>query len=133
MSKGTIIYVGGFELPDKNAAAHRVLTNAKMLRDIGYKVVFLGVNKTNPSKLLKSKVEDFETYSIAYPCSLNQWVKYLYSIDAVEDLINQYSDVKAILCYNYQSVALSKLIKVGKKKNLKIIADCTEWLSLIHI
>ena len=23
MSKGTILYVGGFELPDKNAAAHR--------------------------------------------------------------------------------------------------------------
>ena len=26
--KGTVLYVGGFELPDKNAAAHRVVNNA---------------------------------------------------------------------------------------------------------
>ena len=45
MSKGTILYVGGFELPDKNAAAHRVLSNGKILRDLGYKVVFIDVDK----------------------------------------------------------------------------------------
>ena len=31
MEKGTILYIGGFELPDKNAAAHRVLSNGKIL------------------------------------------------------------------------------------------------------
>lgn len=40
MHKGTILYVGGFELPDKNAAAHRVLSNAKIFRELGYNVFF---------------------------------------------------------------------------------------------
>ena len=40
MSKGSIIYIGGFELPDKNAAAHRVLNNAKIIRELGYEVFF---------------------------------------------------------------------------------------------
>lgn len=32
MALGTIVYIGGFEMPDKNAAAHRVLNNAKRNR-----------------------------------------------------------------------------------------------------
>ena len=39
-----IIYIGGFELPDKNAAAHRVLGNAKILRELGYKVILIEFN-----------------------------------------------------------------------------------------
>ena len=38
--KELIIYIGGFELPDKNAAAQRVIGNSKALRDLGYETVF---------------------------------------------------------------------------------------------
>ena len=41
MSSKTVLYVGGFILPDKNAAAQRVVGIAKILRDIGYNVVFM--------------------------------------------------------------------------------------------
>ena len=34
--KGTIIYYGGFSLPDKNAAANRVVSNGKIFKDLGY-------------------------------------------------------------------------------------------------
>lgn len=44
MDKKVIIYIGGFELPDKNAAANRVMNNAKIMRDIGYHVVLVGVS-----------------------------------------------------------------------------------------
>ena len=36
-----ILYVGGFQLPDKNAAAQRVVNIAKALRDLGHEVIFL--------------------------------------------------------------------------------------------
>ena len=39
--KKTVLYIGGFELPDKNAAAHRVVGIAKGLKTLGYNVVFL--------------------------------------------------------------------------------------------
>ena len=31
MSPGTVLYVGNFELPDRNAAANRVISNGKIL------------------------------------------------------------------------------------------------------
>ena len=37
----TMLYVGGFVLPDGNAAAQRVVANAKLFSNIGYNVVFL--------------------------------------------------------------------------------------------
>lgn len=44
--KGTILYFGGFELPEKNVVTHRVLNNAKLFREFGFKTVFLGVEKS---------------------------------------------------------------------------------------
>ena len=40
-----ILYLGNFELPDKNAAAHRVLGIAKALREGGNEVYFTGISK----------------------------------------------------------------------------------------
>ena len=45
-SEKTILYIGGFELPDKNAAAHRVLSNAKLFKLLGYNTVFIGTDKS---------------------------------------------------------------------------------------
>ena len=42
MRQGTVIYAGNFELPDKNAAAHRVVNNAKLFKELGFDTVFLG-------------------------------------------------------------------------------------------
>ena len=40
-----VLYIGGFELPDKNAAAHRVISNAFLLRELGYEVSFIGISE----------------------------------------------------------------------------------------
>ena len=37
-----ILYIGRFELPDKEATANRVVANAKLLRDLGHEVVLAG-------------------------------------------------------------------------------------------
>ena len=42
MSKGTIIYYGGFTLPDKSASANRVVSNGKIFASLGYETVFVG-------------------------------------------------------------------------------------------
>ena len=44
MKKGTILYVGNFELPDKGASANRVVNNGKLFKSLGYEVAFFGVN-----------------------------------------------------------------------------------------
>ncbi|MBP2070684.1 glycosyltransferase [Thermoanaerobacterium butyriciformans] len=133
MSKGTILYVGGFELPDKNAAAHRVLSNGKIFRELGYDVVFIDIDKSLKfnSNILETKksIQGFECWSRPYPKSNNEWINYLTNIDSIKLISDRYEQVKAIIAYNYQAIALYKLRNFCHKHNIKIIADCTEWYS----
>lgn len=129
MPKGTIIYIGAFELPDKDAAAHRVLNNAKLLKELGYKTVFMDVDRSD--KQFKdfdhAVIQGFDVWSVKFPRSVSAWLKYLTSIRSVKRVVDKYSDVKAIICYNYQTIPLYKLIGYGRKNNIKIIGDITEW------
>ncbi|USK38703.1 glycosyltransferase [Cytobacillus firmus] len=133
MRKGTILYIGGFELPDKNAAAHRVLNNGKVLRELGYRVVFIDVDRklTYETDVLDTKknVQGFDCWSLAYPKSSKQWIHYLGNVDFLENIVREYDDIKGIICYNYQALAFMKIKKFCKNNNLKILADCTEWYS----
>lgn len=133
MSNGTLLYIGGFELPDKNAAAHRVLSNGKAMRELGYNVVFVGIDKslsfnTDISTTHKS-IQGFDCWSVPYPHKIDQWLSFLTTISFINVIKNKYTDIRAVIAYNYPSVALYKLKRYGTKNNIKIIADCTEWYS----
>lgn len=129
----TIIYIGGFEFPDKNAAAHRVLSNGKILRDLGYNVVFIGIDKSLEANSnisdTKSNIQGFDTWAIPYPKSVMDWPKYLSDIEHFQTIFELYGDVCVVVAYNYQAVALNRLKKYCWKHGCKIIADCTEWYS----
>lgn len=125
-----ILYIGGFELPDKNAAAHRVLSIAKAWRDNGVEVIFIGISKeTSEYDILKTrtKCEGFTTFSIPYPKKKLEWVKYLISIKYIKEIIENLDGVDGIICYNYQTLAFERLRRFCGKKRIKIYADCTEW------
>lgn len=131
--KGTIIYIGGFELPDKNAAAHRVLSNGKIFRDLGYNVVYIGIDKSlevnsNISET-KSNVQGFDTWAIPYPKKTLDWPKYLVNIKDFHSIFEKYNDTCFVVAYNYQAFALNRIKKICKEYDCKIIADCTEWYS----
>lgn len=125
-----ILYIGGFELPDKNAAAHRVLAIAKGLRDSGNEVVFMGVSKDNrETDVLKTKseVQGFITYSVPYPQGNSDWVKYLTDPKPAEKLMKVCGPFDGVICYNYQAVAFDRLRKFCRANKIKIYSDCTEW------
>lgn len=126
--KGTIIYIGGFEMPDKNAAAHRVLNNAKIFNELGYHVVFCGVDHdiTGDAKTI-TKIGTFDNIPAAYPKSSREWVKQLIDFSHIEKTFNQYSDVKYAIAYNMHAIPLARLLHYCKKKSIKVIADATEW------
>jgi len=127
-NKGTVLYVGGFELPDKNPAAHRVLNNAKILKNLGYNVVFCGVDKEIENLPTKpDMVCGFESYPIPYPSTTKKWVKRMFDITPYTSLLSRYDNIKYIFCYNLHAVPLAKLLKIANKTNIKLIADCTEW------
>lgn len=126
--KGTVIYIGGFELPDKNAAAHRVIANAKILRDIGYNVVMVGVTKdAEMAKAENDEISSFRCRHELYPLSSLQWIKRIADISFFKKIFSEYNDVKMVICYNYPAIALAKLSLFCKKRGVKVVSDCTEW------
>lgn len=131
MSKGTIIYIGGFELPDKNAAAHRVLANGKIMRELGYDVVFIGVDSTRAAgaELLRHDFFGFECWSVPYPVGIVAWLKYILGLPAILRFINKSRSCKVlgVICYNYPAVAQARINLMCKRAGVKIIADATEW------
>ncbi|TVZ23005.1 glycosyltransferase involved in cell wall biosynthesis [Dokdonia sp. Hel_I_63] len=125
MDKGTIIYIGGFELPDKNAAAHRVIANGKLLRDVGYNVHFMGISN---ERIYSNKTfYGFNSSALKYPNSIISWFEYITTFKNYIKLIESYSNVHSIICYNLPSGSLYRLLKYCKKKEIKIFSDCTEW------
>ena len=58
-----ILYIGRFELPDKEATANRVVANAKLLREMGYEVVLAGWSEeASSSEWIKKEFFGFECY-----------------------------------------------------------------------
>lgn len=127
MSKGTFLYVGGFILPDKNAAAQRVIGIAKLLREIGYNVVFL--NRSPEGKKDDIWVEKEYFGFRCYETGVNgtnkdQW-HYLCSINYIKKFIGE--DVIGVIAYNYPAMALNNLNNYCKKRGLLCLGDITEW------
>jgi glycosyltransferase involved in cell wall biosynthesis len=132
--KGTIdrkvLYIGGFELPDKNAAAHRVLANGKILNDIGIEVVYVGISQNTSIRQELIATKSHQVYGIdfkvKYPSTKREWLKYLINTQDIIKIIET-ENINILIAYNYPSISLYRLMAYCKSKKIKIIADCTEW------
>ena len=99
--KGTIIYWGNFELPDKNASANRVVSNGKIFTKLGYRVVFLGSRAaSNYFGGVQKTAFDENMFEECYPASTKLWLKYVFDISTIQSLIDRFSDVKLVIAYN---------------------------------
>lgn len=124
-NKGTIAYIGAFELPDKNAAAHRVVNNSKIFKALGYNTVFFGITKDDCAS---KKVYDFGIdYAQIYPRSAKMWMKRLFDVSCYEEVLNKIDDLKLVILYDVQYATLIKMRKYCTRRKILIIADQTEW------
>jgi len=116
-----VLYIGGFELPDKNAAAQRVISNGKALRELGHEVAFVGLTKSPPQKY---QYQGFHCHELIYPDGIIEWISFLFSIREEAELINRYNP-DVLIFYNYPSFKLARLRK--RFNNKVIFGDITEW------
>ncbi len=122
----TIIYYGGFTLPDKSASANRVVSNGKIFDKLGYKSVFIGTSDDSFDGL--RAVDGHENmFEHAHQKSTKQWLKHMLSVEHIETVMKNYDDVKKIILYNVPMFTLLKAKKVFAKRNIEVCYDCTEW------
>lgn len=116
-----ILYIGGFEMPDGNAAAQRVLAIAKSLKG-HYNISFLGItHKDNTS----GEVDGFKFINLPYPSSKKEWFNHLNGSNELNYIKTIHPDI--VISYNFPALGLKRVIKYCKKEGIKTIGDITEW------
>ena len=128
MSPGTVLYVGNFELPDRNAAANRVISNGKIFRALGYRAAFLGTSREERfSGVRRLDAEGFDLWERAYPMSNADWIRQLYDVSDVLAVAEAYGDLKLIVAYNLPYATFKALKRGFKNSAARVCFDCTEW------
>lgn len=133
--KNVILYVGGFELPDKNAAAHRVSANAKIFKSLGYEPAFLGYDKSLETgvDVLSTRTQyfNFDSWAQPYPSGKLAWFKQTVSTANIKALVNGplAGRVHSIICYNYPAISQIRLQGFCRRRGIHLVADSTEWYS----
>lgn len=122
-----VLYLGGFRLPDKNAAAHRVISNTKILLELGHKVWMVGQDvEISNREILETFNSNVVMCNDPYPNGIISWINYTWDINRIKRLIVENS-INLVILYNYPSFATLRLLPYLKKRNIKVVADCTEW------
>lgn len=127
-----ILYIGGFELPDRNAAAQRVVANARLFLSLGYNVTFVEAIEGQDAVIAhREPCFGFEHWSI------RKSNKMRYAINEVIEIADKMSNLTFIVAYNYPAISLMKLRRYFQGEGVKVIADATEWYnpqggSIIH-
>ncbi len=117
-----ILYIGGFEMPDKNAAAQRVLSIAKALKMAGYEISFYGVTGSND---FEGTVDGFYYESYPHPETTLAWFKYVLGKGIISYIKKKTPDY--VVLYNYPSIAQERVISYCKRHKIITIGDITEW------
>lgn len=118
-----VLYIGGFELPDKNAAAQRVLSNAKLLREMGFDVSFIGISKDLSNA--PTEVCGFSSTPVPYPTKLREWVRHIIRFVDPEAILSREPDY--VILYNFPSIASLRILNLCHKHSSQVIEDITEW------
>lgn len=134
-----IIYIGNFSFPLGNASGKRVYGIGKALRELGYEVLFIGMdNKIKDASDIKNtelEYDNFKYYNISYPKNIIEWLYFFRIYKEVIKFIekeNLLDDLYGVIFYGSLRVSLINyfLMKWLKRKKIKIITDCVDWLSV---
>ncbi len=116
-----ILYVGGFILPDKNAAASRVINNAKALNKNGNEVIFINYDENCNFKVEK-EYYGFKCYEFPKMSLYDTVCK----VDDILIIIKN-ENITHIIMYNYPLIGMWKLMKYCRSRGIKCIGDISEW------
>lgn len=137
MTKKNVIYVGNFHFPDGNAAGKRVYGNALSLKEAGYKVSIIDTRLTvkDINNCQQNDEKGFNCYSLPYPNGIKSWLMFDKYFSYVQKIITDVKSKGEIACVIYYgspslSVFNLKIIRYCKKKNIPVLSDCVDWLTV---
>jgi glycosyltransferase involved in cell wall biosynthesis len=129
---GTIIYVGAFELPDRNAAAQRARANAQIFAQLDFKTICVGVSpevsEGRLSPLAAESNDTIEYWNRSLPQSGAAWFRRVVSVADLEPLVAANAhDLVAVIGYDFPAVSLARLKAIAHRYGAVAIGESTEW------
>lgn len=139
-----IIYAGSFRFPNLDAGAHRVLNNAKLFRNLGYDVEIISFGGIERDEDLKVSDGCYYYEGFKYTVSkeldnmqTNPLKKIINSIfrgkQTIKTLKNNLDNIQYIILYNPSFYFTTKILKLTKGIDIKIISDLNEWFDANEI
>ena len=123
MRKGfvlNILYIGRYELPDKDATANRVVANAKLLKDLGHNVTLAGWSR-NIQRIDGWKKNDyfgFNCFEKYKEKTIGDKLRTFCDASPELKLIKEHS-IDLVIAYNFPAVAFKKIFKYCRQNNVK--------------
>lgn len=138
MSNKTIVICGNFLFPDGNAAGKRVLGLGYIFRDLGFDVVFIGMEaditsiescKGSQSNIIPNV---FGSYTFPRKKSIFDWLNIASSYNQCIAIFNKIgiNNIELIITYGSPvlSIWVSKVYKWAHNHGIKTIFDCVDWI-----
>lgn len=134
-----IIYTGAFRFPNGDAAAARVLNNGKILRELGYNVIFVSWGgKPREKDKNKKGVYYYEGFKYINTYELdnknnffgrikNHLFRGKYALKYIFSNFANNNDIYAIVLYNTPIYFNIRIKQICKKFKIHLISDITEW------
>ncbi len=123
-----VLYIGRFELPDREATAHRVTANAKLLRELGCEVTLAGwsqdVKRTDGWK--RGNYFGFSCFEKHK--AETSFEKFLMFADASPELsLLRSGTYDMVIAYDFPAIALKKILHHCRACGVLCIGDVSEW------
>ena len=138
-----VIYVGSFVFPDGDAGATRVVGMGKALREAGFSVLVAGTERRGRPEDRQANGQ-FVYQGFPYLPEKDQgdtrlsrlkraWLTHLSGSTTMQRLGSMdLSGTRAIIAYHPFALLLWRLERFCRKRQITLIADCTEWYDPWH-
>lgn len=128
-----VLYIGGFHLPDKNAAANRIIGIAKILRSLGHEVDLLSEIKGLKNDFILKEYFNFRCYEYTLKINFMHKIRKFYDISHFKEIISKNGDYDLIIGYELPSLSSLRIRTYCKKRSIKYVLDLTEWDSATEL
>lgn len=127
-ARRTIVYLGAFHFPDRNAAAQRARANAKLLLAAGFEVILVGHGEGGEAPGKTTMVDGIPCIILPAPRGVLSWARYtLGRRDVLALLEERASSLYGVVCYNFPAIAMLRIRALARRAGFRMLADVTEW------
>ena len=128
-----ILYVGLYDFEARTAPVQRVRSNTKLLQELGHTVIHLSNGKPLPEEGLWDEEDQCRHYHFSSDNKIQKVLNAYFSPREIIAVLKKEAPVDAVILYNYHAGAMYGVMRYCAQKNIRVLADTTEWYQYYNL